>query len=521
MNTNEPEILNHSTEGDGISSSIIKGILSVSPGYMIYLEPVHEYHPETGEKLTVDFVYRLANQRVSEITQQPLDKIIGTQMSHWFPGIYSTGLFDRMARAIETGRPDSFEQPYYADGVEGWYLVTMNPTRDGLFYSAVDITEKKRILEDAARLDNTLSTIFKYTQISLSLLKPIFSPMGLVTDFEVLRANALALFDWGLREPPPYESLLTACPDLRDSTEFEQLTRVVESGIGASFVATWRGGRHLVTAARAEDGIVVSATDLKNDKHQVRQLELINKNLQQSNDDLQNFAFIASHDLQEPLRKIQQFGSIIQHNYGNLLGPEGNDLISRMQAAAIRMSALIRDLLMLSRLTTHQQPFECVDLNQVLTSVLQDLEITLNRSEATIQINPLGTVWADPSQIRQLFQNLLTNALKFVKEGETPVVSIYSQIVAADSRLASLSEGVSYRQLVIQDKGIGFDTVQYGERIFKIFQRLHGRQQYDGTGIGLAVVKRVVERHNGAIVVESEPGQGATFRIFLPLPPMS
>lgn len=226
--------------------------------------------------------------------------------------------------------------------------------------------------------------------------------------------------------------------------------------------------------------------------------------LELSNRELQDFASVAAHDLQEPLRKIEAFSDRLASRYKEALAIEGRDYIERMSSAASRMRRLIDDLLTYSRVSSKAQPFIPTNLNQVLEGVLCDLEIRIEQTAAKIKSDHLPTIDADPSQMRQLFQNLLANSLKFAKRGESPKVDI------------SCSANGGYCEISVADNGIGFDE-KYLDRIFTIFQRLHGRLEYEGTGVGLAVVRRIVERHNGTITAKSSPDSGATFIIGLPL----
>ncbi len=233
------------------------------------------------------------------------------------------------------------------------------------------------------------------------------------------------------------------------------------------------------------------------------------RELERSNDELQQFAYISSHDLQEPLRKIQAFGDRLQQRYADELDERGLDYLRRMQDAADRMQTLIHDLLLLSRVGTHTQPFAPVDLNLILTYVLADLEARIEEAEAQVQMAELPVIEADETQMRQLFQNLLSNALKF-RHPQTPVVITITCEVIAEALV-----GRDYCRLAVQDNGIGFDE-KYSERIFGMFQRLHGRNEYEGTGVGLAICRRIVERHHGRITAQSSPGQGSTFIVTLP-----
>ena len=226
--------------------------------------------------------------------------------------------------------------------------------------------------------------------------------------------------------------------------------------------------------------------------------------LERSNGDLQHFASIASHDLQEPLRAIQAFGDRLQTRHSAGMSDEARDYLSRMQSAADRMRALIQDLLAYSRVATQVRPFTPVDLATSIGSVMSDLSVRIEETGGRVIVDELPTIEADPMQMRQLFQNLIANALKFHRENEAPVVRV--------SALSSTNETV---EIAVEDNGIGFDT-KFADRIFAPFERLHSQRKYSGTGIGLAICRKIAERHGGSIRVESAPGEGSRFLITLP-----
>jgi PAS domain S-box-containing protein len=228
--------------------------------------------------------------------------------------------------------------------------------------------------------------------------------------------------------------------------------------------------------------------------------------LARSNAELEQFAYVASHDLQEPLRKIQAFGDRLKTKCGAELSPEAQDCLKRMHSAAARMQTLIQDLLSLSRVSSQGQPFAPVDLGDVARTVVSDLEIRIEQLGARVEVGLLPVVLGDQVQLGQLLQNLIGNALKFHKPGQQPVVKVWSQALNAQADVC---------EIVIEDHGIGFDE-KYADRIFQIFQRLHGRSEYEGTGIGLAICRKIVDRHGGAITASSTPGQGARFILTLP-----
>ena len=238
--------------------------------------------------------------------------------------------------------------------------------------------------------------------------------------------------------------------------------------------------------------------------------------LSRSNDNLQTFAYIASHDLQEPLRKIQQFGDLLKTRYAD--GEEGVYL-ERMQSAASRMSTLIKDLLNYSRLAAQPDARTLVSLPTIVDQVLTTLEFTIQETGAQIRLGSLPTLRGDATQLGQLFQNLLANALKFRRADTIPVIEVRAQPVAATDLPAGINPSrvaLQYYCIEVVDNGVGFDE-KYLDRIFQVFQRLHGKNEFTGTGIGLAICEKVVANHGGAITARSQPGQGALFRVYLPV----
>lgn len=242
------------------------------------------------------------------------------------------------------------------------------------------------------------------------------------------------------------------------------------------------------------------------------QLKIYAKKLEISNKELQDFASVAAHDLQEPLRKIQSFSDRLVTKAKEQMTEETFDYVDRIQNSAHRMQVLIDDLLTYSRVTTKSSPFSVIDLNAIIAQVVSDLEVRIEQCHGKVVWENLPSLEADPTQMRQLFQNLISNALKFKKSDLNPLVTVTAKIF--DN--SPLGRPGPACQITIQDNGIGFDE-KYLDRIFTIFQRLHGRHEYEGTGIGLAVCRKIVDRHGGFITAASIPNQGATFIVTLPL----
>ncbi len=239
--------------------------------------------------------------------------------------------------------------------------------------------------------------------------------------------------------------------------------------------------------------------EILEDQVQVRTAEL-----ERSTEELTDFAYIASHDLQEPLRKIIAFGDRLAGKFGSVLNDTGRDYIDRMQKSAVRMKGLIDSLLHFSRVTTHSTPFEEIDLNEVISEVLSDLEVQIERTKGRVEVDSLPKIEGEKFQMHQLFQNLISNGLKYHSNENVPVIKI--KYAGFDNDL---------EEIYIEDNGKGFDE-KHLDRIFRPFERLHGHSEYGGTGMGLAICHKIVSHHKGKITAKSQPNKGSTFIVRLP-----
>jgi light-regulated signal transduction histidine kinase (bacteriophytochrome) len=244
-----------------------------------------------------------------------------------------------------------------------------------------------------------------------------------------------------------------------------------------------------------------------------KELSIYSNELSRSNRELEDFAFVASHDLQEPLRKIRAFGDRLSAD-SDMFSSKQSDYLNRMTSAASRMSSLINDLLEFSRISTRGKSFETVDVNTIIKDCIEDLNILIEETNAKIVLAEAPNLLSDKTQMRQLFSNLLGNAIKFSNKNDMPQVDIHIKQVEQppEIKIEGLSEWYTFS---VKDNGIGFEQ-EYAEKIFAPFQRLHSRASYKGTGIGLAICRRIVERHNGVIEAKGMPGEGALFEVTLP-----
>lgn len=380
----------------------------------------------------------------------------------------------------------------------------------GITGVTMDITNRKRaehrIQRSEQHLRNVLDTIFSFVGV--------LTPEGIL-----LEANKAPLEAAGISFEDVYKKRFEDTYWWNYSPEIQnQLRQAIDQaakGQASRYdVPISIAGRQLITMdfmiAPMFDGLgrveylIASAADITARKYAEEALKRYAEQLEMSNQELEQFAFIASHDLQEPLRKIEMFSKALISSSANKLNDQERDFLIRMEQASGRMRAMITDLLGLSRITTQGKPFIEIDLQQVAAEALSDLEERVKRTNGRVEIFALPNIQADPIQMKQLFQNLISNALKFHKPGIPPIVKVSSHLVSDNTV-----------QISVEDNGIGFDSSEV-EVVFQPFRRLVGRSKYEGSGIGLAICRKIAERHGGSITALSKPGEGSVFMVNLP-----
>ena len=405
-------------------------------------------------------------------------------------------------------------QPLFRNGEDDPYAVLI---------SFDDITEEQLTEEALQTSRDLLSSVLSTSLDGIFVFTAERDDTGTVEDFTCALVNPQAeKFVGRSSEELVGSPLLSSMPMHRDNGLFEAYKRVVETGepfeTEIQIESDVLNGWFHVVAVQIEDGCAVTMRDVTERKEAVQAMAAANEKLEQRNRALRDFAYIASHDLQEPLRKISAFSNLVIEDYGDDLDETGQHYLARMEDAAQRMSQLISDLLAYSRVTTRARPFESVDLNEIVENVTTDLAMQIADVDGTVDVGDLPTLTADPTQMRQLLQNLISNGLKFHRDDVPPVVSVRGEMVsrAAVNEASLDAEDDTLCRLIVTDNGIGFDP-KYADRIFSPFKRLHGRSEYAGTGMGLAICNRIVERHGGDISVTSALEEGTTFTILLPI----
>ncbi len=462
------------------------------------------------------------NAGAQRIKGYAAEEIIGRHFSTFYPeeALARAWPQHELTVAAKEGRFEDEGWRIRKDGSRFWASVVITAWRDeagrlaGFLKITRDLTERKRMEEDLQsseeRFRLLIDTVKDYAICMLDPEGRVVSWNAGAQRIKGYTAAEIIGRHFSCFYPPeaiergwPEHELTVAAKEGRFEDEGWRL-RKDGSRFWANVVITALRG-----AAGDLKGFSKITRDLTERKRAEERLQAFARSLQTSNRELEQFASVAAHDLQEPLRKIQAFGDRLRSRCGDSLGEQGRDYLARMQNSAARMRTLINDLLTFSRVTTKGLPFVPVDLTRLAREVVSDLEGRLQETGGRVEVGELPTIEADPMQVRQLLQNLIGNALKFHRPGVPPVVEVRARLVAAVGHDASRCE------ITVRDNGIGFEE-QYRERIFDVFQRLHGRQEYEGTGMGLAICRRIVDRHGGQITAHGVLGQGATFLITLP-----
>ncbi|RYY65467.1 MAG: PAS domain-containing sensor histidine kinase [Chitinophagaceae bacterium] len=492
-------------------------ILDTAADGILVFESIRNEHGDL-----IDFKITHANRRAIEIGALP-PHTVGSTLLTILPHLAGSEQFGWHRSVAEGGGPFRFETSFrQPDGSEyGWFIVSLTQLDDGLVSNFVDVTLRKRNEQKIQEQHHLLSRIFEGSVSGMFAATALRDDTGHIVDLRMDLINKAFTQFVGFTEAEAlgvrYSSLF---PTAMANGLFDVFREVIEAKTIVRQENHYQGEQldawYDFSASPLEpDGILVSFTDISPRKHLQLELEHKLEELKRSNQSLEEFAYAASHDLQEPLRKIHFFADRLKLTLEP--GSERAEMFARMESATTRMRDLIEDLLAYSRVSMLPEEVTEVSLSELLQIVLQDLERSVEESGARLHIDPLPLIRADERQMRQLWQNLLGNALKYRMEGRRPEIDVRYRICTdADRQRFQLPVEPSYFLVEVSDNGIGFEQ-QYAERIFQVFQRLHGRREYSGSGVGLAIARKVVSNHEGMLVAEGRPGEGATFRMFLPV----
>lgn len=472
----------------------------------------------------IDFEYLFANNQIAKILNLDVKDIIGTSMLQLIPENKTNGFFDLFCKLVKTGEPVKDETFFSAQGIDCWYKYVIFPLDpDTLVVSIEDVTDKKRALIQIEEQRNLLDSILKNSSNGISVSRVIRDDANEVIDARTILANEAAIKYIGL----PEDVYLTKTaveiePNIVSSPYFQRCVQTLETGIPFLIQYPMEStGRWLeITVSKMDDDHLIHVfSDVTAVKEANLKLEKYVEDLKRSNQNLEEFAYAASHDLKEPTRKMIVFADWLKQSLGERLTEVERQYFLRMEAASARMVTLIDDLLTYSEFNQKGIYEETVDMNELINQVLGDLDLEIEQKNAKVEVGPLFILRGHRRQLQQAFHNLIGNALKYANKEVPPVVSIQCEIVRGEEMAIHLPNELVNRTFYlvsVKDNGIGFEQKE-AERIFHVFTRLHGRSEYNGTGVGLSIVRKVIENHHGHIWAEGQVGVGATFYLLFPL----
>jgi PAS domain S-box-containing protein len=489
-----------------------------APYGVIHYEPVYN-----DEGKIADFIHRAFNQVAIELAGLSFDEFNTMTAYQIADQRKNRTLVDTAVQVAKTGKPARFE--YLVKKAGKWVDLSLVPYDDGVLMNFVDITPRIIQEKKVQEASDQFSRIVDASLNAIYVWKAIRDTDGVITDFQYTLVNSTyEKMNGRTKEEVIGKTALQLYPNLRGTDLFLRYSQVVDTGTSAQFEDHYRGEEldmwfEASAVKISEDEVFISYRDITEAKKFQLEQERMMHELKRSNEALEEFARAASHDLKEPIRKIQFFMGRLKDDLGGTVQKQHSDLFDRIEKASNRMRMLVEDLLEYSHISTNPREKESIDLNDKLRDVMDDLELLIREKKAVIEVGGLPTISGHRRQLQQLFQNVINNALKYSKPGVAPHIQIKAKTVAGkDSgfHLPIASYGEMFHLIEISDNGIGFDP-EHAEKIFDVFTRLHGNSEYPGTGIGLSIVKKVAENHGGYVRASGEKNVGASFFILFPV----
>lgn len=437
-------------------------------------------------------------------------------------------IFNEMLNVLNTG--NVAESTLLNPVLNKYVKVLRSCLRGGILTVVQDITEERRIIGELENKQRQLEeqkllmdNLLRYSPAGISITETITNQEGEVIDGRTILSNDIAATYLGV----PLDIIMSKTikeidPQLFESPLFRMALETLRTGIPFNTQYFYSPGNkwlEMSVAKMDENRLINVFLDITATKESnLRQQELLEE-LKRSNSNLEEFAFAASHDLKEPIRKIHFFSERIKHQVSEKLNEEELRMFGRLESATLRMSGLVDDLLSFSQVSLKPFEKEQVDLGNVLSQILEDLDLEILEKKATIKVDKLPVIKGYHHQLQQLFQNLVTNAIKYRKIGIDPQITITCRKTGLKKTAFPVipeDHNREYFEISVRDNGIGFEQKD-ADRIFNVFQRLHGNTEYKGSGIGLAIARKVAQNHNGYIYAKSNPGEGSTFMVYLPV----
>ncbi|MFS4446534.1 ATP-binding protein [Maribacter sp. 2307UL18-2] len=475
----------------------------------------------------IDFKIEFINEQISAVTGDIPAEVKHKKASEVYPSIFKTGVFEHLVAAVESGKPVEYEVPYKGNATTQWFRATAIKLGDGVTVTTRDITVEKE-------KSNRLTLLNEELKTQNSILTEAENVAKIGSYLWFLDTNEAQLSDNFFRilgeEPNSFDVTIEKVRNFVHPDDLELYDRIVSETTekGKTEVDTYR----IITKKGVAKYIYVKGQNLERDgrpvsvgvvqdiTEQIEKTEHLRKrnvDLKRSNAELEAFNRVASHDLQEPLRKIQLFISRITESPTEKFPKRTLEYFNKIEQAANRMQSLIVNLLAYSRIDGSHEDFEKIDLMQVLEEVVDNLSSRIEETQAEIKAEKLPIVLGVSYQLEQLFSNLISNAIKYRATDVKPIITIQSEKVRQKEIADDFFKTANYYQKIsLSDNGIGFSD-EHAEKIFEVFQRLHGKGEYSGTGIGLAICKKIVENHHGHIYAFGKVGKGSTFVFYLPV----
>ncbi|WFO14775.1 ATP-binding protein [Cellulophaga baltica 4] len=501
------------------TDEFLQNVIRSTNNVISYFEPILD-----KEGTIIDFSILYTNEEIKNTTGQSPDELVQKKISEAYPFLMENGVFEFFVEAILTGKPVEFERDYIFNGVHMWFDTYAIKTGDGVCVTSKNISKQKqdeqKILEvnDQLKIQNAILRDAKTLAKIGSYRWDVFSDDE---DNSEISDNLYSLLDCEPQEFLPthenykkfihpedlagYKKNLKEAIDKKKSVDFSY--RIINKS---------RKIKHFRTTGHFQDNALIGVIqDISTQIKDALKLKEKNQELKRSNEELESFNRVASHDLQEPIRKIQMFISRIEDSDYENLSEKGKEFFTKISSSSERMRMLIKYLLSYSRINKTKSEFTSVSLVEIIDKVQEDLEARIKESGVEIIVDNLPTLNAVPFQMEQLFNNIISNAIKYGGKEDPRIIIDCKKLKRNEIPNNFIKKHKSYYRISIIDNGIGFEQ-EHADKIFELFQRLHQKTEYSGTGIGLAICKKIAQNHGGHILAESALGKGSTFCVFLP-----
>jgi len=468
-----------------------------------------------------DFIFTRVNKQFLRLSGLSEEQVIGKTLLALFPATNAIGTFERYKEVYLTGISKRGQSHYTAGNFDAWYdSVVAKLGERSLLVTFADVTELNVKARELERKNYILDNVFTHSSNGISFGRVIRNEEGRIVDGKPIMANAAAMHLVGIPEELYFSKTSVELePNIVNTPYFQKIIHTMDTGepslVEYQLEST---GRWIeISLSRMDrDHLIIIFTDVTEIKEIELQKERLIEELKRANVALKYFTRAASHDLKEPLRKVHFFTEELHQVLEGKMNEGEKKLMEKVRGANRRMMLLVEDLLSYADISYGTHELKEVELNEVVEDVLSDLELVIQQKGTTIEIEKLPVVKGYGRQLGQLFQNLISNALNYSKPDEQSVITITAKEINKEDVPAHFIPGSEhYYLLQVKDNGIGFNQ-KHAEKIFDAFTRLHSKEKYSGTGIGLSIVKKVAENHRGFVYAESEEGKGATFSVLLP-----